>query len=229
MSSTKASLALVGVFLAVMTMPRPEFESPAPPADIVQRESPTDVPHITVRADSDDELSQLTEALTAFSEAGLDLPDLEITFFDSPEECRDAKGRFNPNTTPWRISICTMEIASIVDHELAHAWIEANVTSAERDAFLALRDLDGWLDADVPWNQRGGEWAAVVVQQGVSGLPLPPTLSDEHRLRLEGYELLSSRPAPRLVEWIAQREVSCEDRPTPLSRDLPDGSGQTCL
>jgi len=93
---------------------------------------------------------------------------------------------------------------------------------------MNLRGLEHWADQDVPWNRRGTEWAAVVIQQGLNGLPLPPALSNETKSRLDSFELLTGKVAPVLTEWIAERDVPCPDRPTDLSRPITDATGRTC-
>ncbi|NIP81323.1 MAG: hypothetical protein GWM90_19765 [Gemmatimonadetes bacterium] len=85
-----------------------------------------------------------------------------------------------------------------------------------------------WSGDGVPWNRRGGEQAAIAIQTGIAGLPLPPALGRTHVRRLEDFETLTGRPAPRLAEWLAARRVACPDRPTPLSGRIPDAAGSTC-
>lgn len=223
------------MILAILALTQPEVVSPkylvpvlSQVDDQLQGATPGLPPKITVRADTASQLGQLTEALLVFDAADMKLPPLEVSFFDSPESCGGSKGLFDPNPTPWRISICTTGITSVVAHELAHAWVSANVSRELRSAFLDLRGLKHWADGSAPWNERGTEWAAVVVQQGLDGLPLPPVLSDEVTSRLESFELLTGRVAPVLVEWTKNKDVQCSDRPTNLSRPIADGSGRTC-
>lgn len=46
----------------------------------------------------------------------------------------------------------------ILLHELAHVWIDRNVSDATREAFMALRnDVEAWASADVPWASRRQE------------------------------------------------------------------------
>jgi hypothetical protein len=207
--------------------PRSAVHEPAIPGD-EPPESPAR-PRFTVYADSGEQLRQLSEAVIAFSDAGLDLPALEISFKTDASRCGGAKGLFMPGTTPWRISICDNDVRSIIPHELAHAWERANVGDDQREAFVDLLGLENWRDHNDPWNSRGIEWAAIVIQQGVYGIPLPPALSDEAISRLEGFELLTGRVAPTLVEWVESRVVPCPERPTALSGSLTDAGGNLCV
>jgi hypothetical protein len=173
------------------------------------------------------QLARLDDALARFAAAGLELPDLDIEFSSDDDACRGHLGYFQPNTTPWRISICAL-MDSVFEHELAHAWERAVLTDDLREAFMVARGLEVWSDREAPWNERGIEAVAFVIQQGLSDLPMAPALGDEARSRLATFELLIGRPAPRLVRWMEAHEVPCEDRPTALSRTMPDRAGLTC-
>ena len=174
------------------------------------------------------ERARMRIAIDRFEAAGLTLPPLRIVFRDpSHDDCHGALGYFAAYEDVWRIAICS-PVDSVYEHELAHAWERSNVTDAQRDHFTALRGLPTWSDRRHDWNQRGIEWAAIVIQQGLAGLPLPPALSDEVVVRLKGYEVLTGRVAPRLVEWMAKREVSCASRPTILSLRVADASDRIC-
>lgn len=183
---------------------------------------------LLIHGASSSQRRRLQHALSHFSQAGLSLPSLQVRFYSEQSPCHGAKGSFNPNTEPWTISICTVEVGSVLEHELAHAWERANLTDSRRDAFLRLRDLDQWRGEETDWNDRGVEWAAVIIQQGLAGLPLSPHLSSETISRLQGFEILTGRPAPVLAEWIADRYVECDQRPTDLSRSIPDAGGRSC-
>jgi len=184
-------------------------------------------PAVTVRGATADDRLRLEGALIRFEDAGLELPELVVVFSIDEADCSGHRGRFRSSTTPWQISICADNNA-VYEHELAHAWERKNLTDDRRDAFMALRGHHVWSGADVPWNERGVEGVAFVVQQGLAGVPLAPALSDEARSRMEAYELLTGRPAPRLIRWMSDRDVECGDRPTPLSRRVPDAAGVTC-
>lgn len=182
----------------------------------------------TVHNATADDLGRLGEAVMAFATADLELPGLDIWFHTDREPCNEHHGLFRATSESWQIQICSSDLESVYEHELAHAWVAANVEEGQRSAFLKLRGLEHWADPNIPWNERGTEWAAVVVQQGLSGLPLPPALSNEAKSRLESYELLTGKVAPVLVEWITAREVPCSDRPTNLSQPIADVTGRTC-
>lgn len=139
-------------------------------------------------------------ALDRFAETGLALPELEIVFDPSGESCKGHHGLFQTGFRPWRVSICS-EVDSVYEHELAHAWEAATLTDEERGGFMKLAGYTVWSDTSVPWNRRGMEAAALVIQQGLGGLALPPALSDDQSLRLEAFHLLTGVPDPRLARW----------------------------
>jgi hypothetical protein len=184
-------------------------------------------PAVTVQNASAAQLGRLVLALDRFRAASLKLPDIDIQFSIDESGCMGHMGRFDPGPTPWRISICS-HLDFVYEHELAHAWERATMTDETRQAFMTLRGLTIWSDSVVPWNERGVEGVAFIIQQGLAGLPLPPVLGAEGLSRMEAFELLTGRPAPRLVEWIRTRDVACVDRPTTLSRALPDKTGSSC-
>ncbi|MFO7549292.1 MAG: hypothetical protein R6X29_10555 [Acidimicrobiia bacterium] len=184
-------------------------------------------PVLTVRGGTAEQLERLDLAIERFRRAGLELPDLEIVFTQGPDECRGHMGLFSSRATPWRVTICS-PLGFVYEHELAHAWERATMTEEERDAFVARFGYAGWSAPDVPREERGIEGVAIAIQQALAGLPLPPVLHPATVARLEAFELLTDRPAPRLAEWIGARQVDCHERPTPLSRVLPDRTGRSC-
>jgi hypothetical protein len=184
-------------------------------------------PKVSVSGGTDESYRKLDVALHKFRVAGLELPDLVVSFSVDEADCRGHKGMFRDSPTPWEISICS-DSDAVYEHELAHAWERANLTDSQRAAFMELRGHEFWSGADVPWNERGVEGVAFVIQQGLSDVPLSPALSDEALSRMQAYEFLTETPAPRLTNWMILRDVPCDERPTALSRPLRDKSGLTC-
>ncbi len=205
---------------------RPEIDggpSPERPPAVPVSLTPT----VTVRNGSQIQLDRLDLAIDRFTAAGLPLPELHVEFVAAEDSCGGTLSLFDTNTTPWRISICS-SLDFVYEHELAHAWERAALTNQTREAFMQMRGHSVWRGTEVPWNERGVEGVAFVIQQGLEGKPLPPVLSTEIVRRLEAFELLTNSPAPRLVEWMARREVPCGERPTPISLTLVDGTGEDC-
>ncbi|MFQ5966446.1 MAG: hypothetical protein ACE5MI_02410 [Acidimicrobiia bacterium] len=152
---------------------------------------------IAVIGGSAEQRQQVAQAVEAFERAGLKLPNLQISFALNPAECLEHMGLFETDHYPWRITFCS-DAAFVYLHELAHAWELANLTDRERAAFMALRGHQTWADPDVPWEDRGVEGAAFIIQQGLMDMPLPPNLSEEQASRLAAFELLTGVPSPRL-------------------------------
>jgi hypothetical protein len=184
-------------------------------------------PSIRVEGASAAQTDRLTLALQRFSESGLELPNLTVIFSTDPAVCKGHDGLFSTAFDPWRISICS-PLDFVYEHELAHAWEHAMLSDRLRRQFMDLRGHTVWSGKDTPWIQKGQEDLAFVIQQGLSGLPLPRTLGGEAISRLKAFELLTGRPAPRVTEWIETSEIPCDERPTILSRSIPDAAGRVC-
>lgn len=137
---------------------------------------------------------RMRQAAARFAALDLDLPPLQVSFFDSAEPCAGHLGLFRPG----EVSVCS-ETDFVYEHELAHAWLHANVSEAGRRAFMELRGLDVWSDAEVPWNERGIEDAAFVVQQGLLDMPLPDPVPKEIAERLVAFALLTGKESSRLA------------------------------
>ena len=168
----------------------------APPIDVSL------APEVSVRYGTPAQHQRLDLALSRFREAGLPLPDLEVIFAATNTPCKGKYGLFQTAFTPWRLTICS-ELDSVYEHELAHGWLAATLTELKKDGFMKLRGYTVWSDQSVPWNERAMEGVAFSIQQGLSGLPLPPSLGVEQLSRLDAFELLTGFPDPRLIEWEA--------------------------
>jgi hypothetical protein len=166
-------------------------------------------PDITIQGGSPEQHKRLEEAVDRFKAASLLLPDLQVEIHDDPVHCNDHHGLFRSHSQPWRILICS-SADFVYEHELAHAWELANLTDDIRRDLMKHGNYSTWADKTMPWNERGVEGAALVIQQGLAGLPLPPSLSLNHKNRIEAFELLTGRPAPRLLEWCATQTTQAD-------------------
>ena len=152
---------------------------------------------ITVDGGSFEQQLHLKEAIDAFDEAGLELPDVQVRFSKDEADCHGHLGNFEPGQTPWRISVCS-DLEFVASHELAHAWERARATDEDRAEFMRVRGHDNWNDSTAGWSDRGAEDAAFVIQQGLMSWPLPARLSDEMVSRLDAFEILTGVPSPRV-------------------------------
>jgi hypothetical protein len=83
----------------------------------------------------------------------------------------------------------------VITHELAHAWEAANLDDGDRARYLYARGLTSWDDPKTPWDERGGEDAAFIIQQNlvlIAHQPPSPVRTD----RIHAYELLVSLASP---------------------------------
>ena len=136
----------------------------------------------------------VVDALAAFSAAGLDLPPLEIDFADTDVDCRGHLGLFEQHASRLRIHVCDAK-DFVVTHEIAHVWIAVNLDHEQREHYMQVRGFDNWNDWNVPWNQRGFEDAAFVIQQNLTMDRVPMT-SATWVARMDAFEMLTGRPSP---------------------------------
>ena len=132
------------------------------------------------------ELEQLLLwGLGQFEAAGLELPKLSSASFAPLSVCRDAPGVVIDSgdggsdlvlcTDAYRV--CRPDRESCTSfttdgrlgmlHELAHAWLLANLDERAEADFLALRGLQHWASGAVPWHERGAEQAAEILAWGL--------------------------------------------------------------
>jgi len=90
-------------------------------------------------ADTNQE-ADLAEAMATFASAGLPLPELRIYFHSSDDACRGNHGLYGKGGDKHRVDFCT-SVASVIRHELAHAWEHHNMadsTSSPGDSTASL-------------------------------------------------------------------------------------------
>jgi hypothetical protein len=162
-------------------------------------ERPTQVqvsarPSVTADGANADQQADLDEALARFRDHGLELPDLDVRFFDDKADCDGYSGLFESSFTPWRLSICS-DFTYVPTHELAHAWEASNLDDGARARYVEARRLTNWNDPAADWADRGMEDAARMMQQNLMATNPQLTLPAWAE-RLDAYELLVGRPSP---------------------------------
>jgi hypothetical protein len=151
-------------------------------------------PTVTAVSANADDLDRIDDALARFRYAGLELPDLTITFHDEEASCDGHDGLFRESSGGWAIDVCS-DLDFVIPHELAHAWAAANLDEDDRARYLKARGLTVWTGGDVPWEQRGTEDAAFIVQQNLRGINIAPS-SATWTERMQAYAILTGSPSP---------------------------------
>lgn len=137
---------------------------------------------------------RLDWAAGRFAVAGLDLPHIEVHFFEQREPCDGYEATFRQHESPLRIDVCNAN-RLIILHELAHAWEWANLDDGTREAFVSLRGLESWNSPNAAWKQRGVEDMAEVVVWGLIEWEGPG--GDEAAEKLSAFELVTGTLPPR--------------------------------
>lgn len=127
--------------------------------------------------------SLLDSAITRFSDAGMPEPRMGRVTFEPSRSCADRTGRVIDADGQRRVFICIFEsdlcpsagtcdlpssnVRFAVLHELAHAWMLDHVNNETQTRLLELSDRETWQGVDVPWADRGVEYAADVIAWGL--------------------------------------------------------------
>lgn len=99
-------------------------------------------------------------ATDRFVAAGLQLPDLEISF---PVSCGGKAARYHVGQN--RIDLCRLN-QRLVLHELAHAWDDNG--DVDREQFMERRGVDHWYaQPGRPSHESGGEQLAHIIAWGL--------------------------------------------------------------
>lgn len=133
------------------------------------------------------------DVIARFAEAGLELPTVTIEFHDSTTACNGHDGLIRYLEPAPIIEICS-DLPYVLPHELAHAWVDANLNDDTKAAYVEQWDLASWDGADDGWNDRGTEHAAFVIQQNVT--VDSPRMTRTWRQRAEAFEMLTGVQSP---------------------------------
>lgn len=142
-------------------------------------------------------------ALTRFSSAGLILPGIEIRFHAGRDGCEGHLGYYRDEVANICGTHADLMASRLLLHEMAHGWLEVNVTGARRDRFLELRGLTTWNDEGVTWEERGYEQGAEImawaIGDQVDGTRAPSIPENARHQLAEAYQLLTDDPLPELA------------------------------
>lgn len=112
-----------------------------------------------------------------FATAGFEQPAVNIEFFDNDEPCNGVRGQTRyVDEGPAHVTVCATHVNPEVQeqwrqrtllHEMAHAWINENVSTKGMEAFTELRGLETWSSRDFAWELRATEHAAEILMWGI--------------------------------------------------------------
>jgi hypothetical protein len=121
-------------------------------------------------------------SLDRYEQAGLPLPDIEITFHawePTQEACATNGGLWTDAKEVDLIDICAAGVPNrrkLTLHEFAHAWADDSLTEDDQVAFVRERGLESWNDSETVWAGRGFEQVAEIVVWGLYMYCDPPNI-----------------------------------------------------
>jgi hypothetical protein len=121
--------------------------------------------------------------LSRYVDAGLAEPQVDSVTFEPSRRCQGVGGRLVVDGAGHDLVLCVDEpdlcgqapdcarpllaIRSALLHEMGHAWLRDHADESVRERLLEAAGLRVWSGADVPWAQRGVEYAAEVMAWGL--------------------------------------------------------------
>ncbi len=121
--------------------------------------------------------------LDRFSAAGLDEPVLDTVTFEPSRRCVDRSGRVLSDESSRDLFLCMYEselcpgggecmkprlnARIAILHELGHVWLLGRIGDETQEELLEIAGLRTWDSLDVPWEERGVEYAAEVLAWGL--------------------------------------------------------------
>ncbi len=183
--SAPVTSPLAGATVSEPTVVEPAAIAAAPEPEVTETR--------VVGIDNDPARSaEAQDVIDRFAEVGLDLPPVTIQFHESTAACLGYDGIIRYVDPAPVIEICS-DRPYVMPHELAHAWVDANLTDTAKAVYVEQWSLASWDGAD-DWNDRGTEHAAFVIQQNLTASPA--TMSRTWRERAEAFEMLTGLASP---------------------------------
>lgn len=131
----------------------------------------------------------LRYGIERFTAADLPEPRIDTVTFEPSRSCEDHSGRVLDDGRTRDLFLCMYEsdlcsgtdpcvtpslnARTTVLHELGHAWMLDHVEDSRERDLLELTGLTTWDDTDVPWPERGVEYAAEVFAWGLLDEAIP--------------------------------------------------------
>jgi hypothetical protein len=156
MTSIPVSVAALITLMAPMV-------APTAPQSVSSSPLPTSRPHLTFVDPPTPKAAEIIAwAVDRFRDAGLQLPDLNISF---PTFCEGKKALYHVGRSS--IDFCYNINKTTALHEFAHAWDDTSGT-VDRDAFLKMRGLSVWWGGPgMPSDEQGAEHLAEIIAWGL--------------------------------------------------------------
>jgi hypothetical protein len=161
-------------------------------------------------------------AIVRFTDAGMAEPVVGSVTFEPSRSCARRTGRVIDADGQRRVFICIFEsdlcpnsetcdrpsssVRFAALHELGHTWMLDHVTGETQTQLLELSDRATWQGTEVPWADRGVEYAADVIAWGLIEGPI-----DMVRIGRPGCDELSA--AFRLLTMVKplRSDTECTD------------------
>jgi hypothetical protein len=163
-------------------------------------------------------------AVGRFDDAGLQLPDLQISF---PAQCDGKKALYHVGRRS--VDFCYNMNKTTVLHEFAHAWDDTS-DSVDRSAFMKLRGLTVWWGGTaMPSDQQGSEHLAEIIAWGLldvdtRSVPQLPRNSVEELTKAFVMLTRGVEPWPTRMSRLSAPGGSGGDMPA-ARNDLPTSPG----
>ena len=159
MTSIPVSVAALFTLLAGVVAPTVGQSVPSSPL-------PTSQPRLTFVDPPTPKAAEIIAwAVDRFRVAGLQLPDLQISF---PTSCDGKKALYHVGRTS--IDFCYVINKTTVLHEFAHAWDDTS-GAVDRNAFLKMRGLSVWWGGPgMPSDEQGAEHLAEIIAWGLTNV-----------------------------------------------------------
>ena len=138
---------------------------------------PASISHDTAAGLTDGEQRIVALGLRLYSEAGIELPELDIQFHDDLAPCFGNAGFYRHYVDrPDIIDVCadpsgptdkTIQQTRTLWHELAHAHLSPRLSDQAKAEFTAFVGADAWQSDE--WHRQGTEYAAEILVWGIVG------------------------------------------------------------
>jgi hypothetical protein len=158
---------------------------------------------ITVVGGTAEQRAMTVWAAERFEAVGLSLPTLEVRFHVGRGACGGHLGYYLDGVVDVCREHTNLWASRELLHEMAHGWLDVNLSPVDRARFLRLRQLNTWNDPGAAWDERGFEHGAEIMAWAIgdqAGGIYTPSIPDNDALQLvAAYRMLTGDPMPVLT------------------------------